>query len=302
MAQAAKPARPAIPPQTRPATRAAPVTRATPATRPTPRIATAASQATRAPATAPLAQTAGAARPAARPATRPQTQPIATPKLPAPTAPQASARRPAPTIVPPPAPDLAKRYLTFLSSPTFRIWVNDEPIQIFNTPAFRHLWFLWFLCWLTPGLFLAVWARTTVLGLRIPRGLVTSPLCLLWLIPVTLLPQWFMRHPAYLFGPETSSGWIPMPHVLLFYAVFFGFGAMYYACSNLASAGDPNSASARRPWWRDVTRWWWLSLPLALAVAYPIGKSYSSSRAATSLAITIYGWLMIFGMIGLSPC
>jgi len=284
VAQAAKPAlpvtRPVALPQTRPSS---------PATRPAPKIA-AATQPTRAPATGPLAQAAGTARPATRPATRPQTQPVAAAKPPAPATPQAPAR--------PPAPDLAQRYMTFMSSPTFRIWLNDEPVQIFTTPIFRHLWFLWFLCWLTPGLFLAVWA-TDALSLRIPRWLVTSPLCLLWLIPLTLLPQWFMRHPAYLFGPETSSGWIPMPHVLLFYAIFFGFGAMYYACGDFASDGTADRPAAPTSRWRDVTRWWWLSLPLALAVAYPLGKAYSSSRSATSLAITIYGWLMIFGLIGL---
>ena len=32
------------------------------------------------------------------------------------------------------------------------------------------------------------------------------------------------------FGPDTSVGLLPVPTILLYYAIFFFFGAMYFDC------------------------------------------------------------------------
>ena len=51
---------------------------------------------------------------------------------------------------------------------------------------------------------------------------------MLWFIPITMVPQWFMGRLTPGFGPDTSIGIIPQPHVFLYYMIFFGFGALYY--------------------------------------------------------------------------
>ncbi|MBD3268277.1 acyltransferase family protein, partial [bacterium] len=103
---------------------------------------------------------------------------------------------------------------------------------MFMIPVFHHLWFLWFLCWLVAGF--AVFAVfATWLGWKgASGGWILSPFRYLWLIPLTLLPQWYMSNPV--FGPDTSVGLLPLPHVLLFYAMFFGFGALYYFSNDTA--------------------------------------------------------------------
>ena len=41
-----------------------------------------------------------------------------------------------------------------------------------------------------------------------------------------MVPQSLMGVVSPGFGPDTSAGLLPMPQVLLYYAVFFGFGAL----------------------------------------------------------------------------
>ncbi|MGB0582979.1 MAG: acyltransferase family protein, partial [Limisphaerales bacterium] len=99
-------------------------------------------------------------------------------------------------------------------------------------PVFYHLWFLWFLCWLVAGfsvyalIFNAAGWQTT------PASLIASPVRFLWLIPLTMIPQWSMGKLYPVFGADTSIGILPMPHVMFYYAIFFGFGALYYDCKD----------------------------------------------------------------------
>ena len=88
----------------------------------------------------------------------------------------------------------------------------------------HHLWFLWFLLWLVGGF--AVSGRH--------RGSSEVPVeafglgRVMWLmIPVTIIPQLNMGDGgAYpIFGSDTSDALLPIPHVLLYYAIFFTFGA-----------------------------------------------------------------------------
>ena len=129
-------------------------------------------------------------------------------------------------------------------------------------PLFSHLWFLWFLWWLVLGL-----AAVSALGawlpsIRLPAWLVLSPARYLWLVPLTMIPQSFMgaggTYP--MFGPDTSTGPLPIPHVLAYYAIFFGFGALYYGFDDRSGR---------------VGKRWWLPLSIALLVVFPLGMALS---------------------------
>ena len=134
-------------------------------------------------------------------------------------------------------------------------------------PLFNHLWFLWFLWWLVLG-----YAAVSALGsrlpsLHLPAWLVLSPARYLWLVPLTMIPQWFMGDGGYspIFGPDTSSGPLPIPHVLAYYAVFFGFGAIYFGFDDRSGR---------------VGERWWLPLSIGLFVILPLGMALMRGRPA----------------------
>lgn len=166
---------------------------------------------------------------------------------------------------------------------------------LFHLPVFMHLWFLWFLCWLV-GAFLVYTRIAKVLRTdKLPRWLVLSPVNLLWLIPITMVPQAMMRPGS--FGPDASIGLLPIPSVLIYYAVFFFFGAVYW---------DTDDAHAQ------LGRRWYLSLPIALVLIFPIAFDLASgtlgltprfsddslNRLMGNFLQAIFTWLMVFGSIG----
>jgi hypothetical protein len=174
---------------------------------------------------------------------------------------------------------------------------------LMQMPLFNHLWFLWFLWWLVLGL-----AAVSALGARLPTTrlpawLVVSPACYLWLVPLTMLPQSFMGAggASPIFGPDTSAGLLPIPHVLGYYAIFFGFGALYYGFDDRSGR---------------VGEHWWLPLAIGLLVVFPVGMALSVGwPAPLSVAGVVldplprrilsvglqaaYPWLMTFGLMGL---
>lgn len=170
-------------------------------------------------------------------------------------------------------------------------WLNE-------TTVFILIWFLWFLCWMVAGF--AVYALIAErCGWRSPpRWLVLSPTGLLVLVPLTMIPQWFMGGSNAGFGPDISMGILPTPHILLYYALFFGFGVLYY------DAGDEGGALGRR--------WRW-TLPLALLVLFPLALEFATGTFGfrqfllserfyhpTSVALQVlYAWLMSFACMGL---
>jgi fucose 4-O-acetylase-like acetyltransferase len=172
-----------------------------------------------------------------------------------------------------------------------------EPIQalLFQLPIFMHLWFLWFLCWLIAAFLVYATLANALRISKLPRWLVCSPVSLLWLIPLTMLPQSFMNPDG--FGPDPSIGLLPIPSVLAYYAVFFFFGVLYW---------DMDDTDGR------LGREWAISLPIALIVVFPIGLDLVSGRfgiipslrdtALNSLAAdllqALFAWLMTFGLIG----
>jgi hypothetical protein len=157
-------------------------------------------------------------------------------------------------------------------------------LDLIRTPVFHHLWFLWFLCWLVPIFAAIAWAAERLRLPRVPRGLLHTPVSYLWLLPLLFIPQWFMGIDAPSFGPDTSTGIVPMPHLLLYYGIFFGFGALYY------DANDDEGRLGRR---------WWFLLPFALAIALPVGLATLPLRPVTAAAQVVYAWFMSFGTMGL---
>ena len=172
-------------------------------------------------------------------------------------------------------------------------WNVKTGFHAMLTPVFHHLWFLWFLCWLVGGF--AVYAMfAKLVGIEsLPNLLIVSPLRYLWLVPVTIIPQAFMG-PG--FGPDTSVGLIPFPHLLFYYAIFFGFGALYFDCADIR--GELGSR-------------WYITLPVALLLFF-IGAGIETGDAGIfedmpkflqqtiSVVIQVlYVWLMTFGLIGL---
>jgi peptidoglycan/LPS O-acetylase OafA/YrhL len=166
-------------------------------------------------------------------------------------------------------------------------------------PFFHHLWFLWFLCWLVAGFAIVVVVGRLLPRLPVPSFVVSSPWCLAWLVPLTMLTQSMMHEGGTMpgFGPDTSAGLVPMPHVLAHYAIFFGFGALLYGRAGVAPR---------------VGRGWWLQLPLALLLlpaALALGLQFpwalesiddpGMRRVLSTLAQVVYTWLMIFGLMGL---
>jgi hypothetical protein len=170
-------------------------------------------------------------------------------------------------------------------------------------PIFNHLWFLWLLWWLVLGLAAVAAIGKRLPAIRLPARLVMSPVRYLWLVPLTMVPQWFMGDggTSPMFGPDTSAGILPIPHVLGYYAVFFGFGAIYYGFDNLADR---------------VSQRWWLPLAIGLVLVFPLGMALSlgwpawlsaaigslDPQVRRVLAVGLqaaYPWLMTFGLMGL---
>ena len=163
-------------------------------------------------------------------------------------------------------------------------------------PLFHHLWFLWFLCWLVLAFALYAWIAGR-LKWKVPDRLVATPLRYAWLIPVAFVPQAMMGILGPNFGPDTSTGLIPIPQILVYYAIFFFFGAIYF------DSDDQEAKLGSR---------WYATLPLALLVVFPLGyemttghwgfsNEWLNSRlyrpAAVALQVT-YTWLMCFGLMG----
>lgn len=163
-------------------------------------------------------------------------------------------------------------------------------------PVFHHLWFLWFLCLLV--LAFAIYALIADrVKWKAPARLIATPLRYAWLIPVAFLPQAMMGILGPNFGPDTSTGLIPIPQILLYYAVFFFFGALYF------DSDDRDAKLGSR---------WYATLPLALLIVFPLGYEMATGHwgfsndwldsrlyrpAAVALQVA-YTWLMCFGLMG----
>ncbi len=166
--------------------------------------------------------------------------------------------------------------------------------------TFHHLWFLWFLLWLVAGfalVALAADARAKRVG-RTEGGAPSRALrAVMWLmIPLTLAPQLLMGGGGEIpvFGPDTSTGWIPLWHVLAYYALFFTFGALLYGRTGRSGA----------PRVETLGRWWWAILPATLLPMFLAALYFTYDPAGADWLIAsvlqvLYAWGMCIGLIGL---
>lgn len=160
---------------------------------------------------------------------------------------------------------------------------------LFQIPVFFHLWFLWFLCWYVCGFALIVKIASELQTPAVPGQWLTSGLRYLWLIPIASVAQYFMASAQYAFGPDTSVGLLPLPAVFAYYAIFFGYGALYFG------AGDEEVVVGRGFSWK---------LAFAILILFPAGLSLQgpdsiAGKILFAVMQVSYTWVMSFGMIGL---
>lgn len=175
--------------------------------------------------------------------------------------------------------------------------VADLLMQI---PLFAHLWFLWFLWWLVVGYAAVSAVGAWLPSVRLPGWLVLSPARYLWLVPLTMIPQSFMGggDAPVIFGPDPSAGLLPIPHVLAYYATFFGFGALYYGF-------DDRSGRVGERWWLPLSIGLLVVLPLGMALTQGwsgppgVGLGPLPRRTLSIFLQAAYPWLMTFGLMGL---
>ena len=160
-----------------------------------------------------------------------------------------------------------------LSSERLRVKFGEWSLHPVMTDVFHHLWFLWFLCWLV-----AAFAILAVTG-WLPSGRGRW-----WLVAASCLPQVVMGVSlAGSYGPDTSNGLLPRPHVLAYYGCFYFFGVATFA----AEGGDAR-----------LGRHWKLLLPTAV-VLLAAGIATMNDRLLATILQPAYAWTMSLGLIGL---
>jgi peptidoglycan/LPS O-acetylase OafA/YrhL len=160
-----------------------------------------------------------------------------------------------------------------LSAEWLRLGVGSWSLHLVQTNVFHHLWFLWFLCWLV--------AAFAILALA---GLLPTGRWRWWLVAASCVPQVVMgMSMAAGFGPDTSFGILPRPHLLAFYACFYFFGVATFAADGLDT---------------QLGRHWKLLLPTAIALLVA-GIATMHDRLLASVLQPAFAWTMSLGLIGL---
>ncbi len=171
---------------------------------------------------------------------------------------------------------------------------------LMQMPLFHHLWFLWFLWWIVVGYAVLCAIGSRSLSFRLPDRLLLSPTRYLWLIPLTMIPQWYMGEygTVPIIGPDTSTGLVPIPHVFAYYSIFFGFGAIYFGF-------EDRTGHVGERWWLPLTLGFMVILPLLLALTQgwtgPAGYGLTPiARRIIVVALqSTYPWFITFGLVGL---
>ena len=156
--------------------------------------------------------------------------------------------------------------------------------------SFYHLWFLWFLLWLIAGFVVVAFAVE-----RLPSGSDRLGSVVMWgLIPAVLGPQLLMGDEGAIrvFGPDTSTGIVPIWHVLAYYGCFFAFGALLFGRVNRAG----------RPLVETIGRWWPVLLPAGFLVVFPVALHVTFETDMSWLLASVlqvaYAWLAIVSLLG----
>ena len=134
---------------------------------------------------------------------------------------------------------------------------NDLWRMLTTGRVFHHLWLFWFLCWLILAFALYATLADRFEWAGPPRKIILSPIRYLWLIPLTMAPQWFMAGKGAIpsFGPDNSLAILPMPYIIMYYGIFFFWGAFYYDCDDADAI---------------VGKQWIITMPIALLVIFPV--------------------------------
>ena len=167
----------------------------------------------------------------------------------------------------------------------------------------QHIGFLWIVCLLIPlFVFCAVIAPRLPRKVKIAR-LVLSPYRYMWLIPLTMIPQWFMTAEGVIagFGPDHSASLLPPTRLIFYYGIFFFFGVLYHNCHD-------NRVKLGKHWVVALLTALLLVFPLGVAISLlrfvlPIpGFGFHLSAMQYLLAVALqatFTWVMIAGMMGL---
>ena len=150
----------------------------------------------------------------------------------------------------------------------------------------HHLWFLYDLLWLVAGFSALIIVPSNALFKNITQYLAESPLRLLWLVPITCVPQYFMQD----FGPDTSVELKPNFIKLSYYFIFFAYGAACY--------GRPGFTEKAGRYWPF---YFLAALPvliIGILLYEKIPQSESTYKPLAALCSATYAWLMILGFIG----
>jgi peptidoglycan/LPS O-acetylase OafA/YrhL len=160
-----------------------------------------------------------------------------------------------------------------LSAEWLRVHIGPWSVHLVQTNVLHHLWFLWSLCWLV-----AAFALLAATGL-LPTGRGHW-----WLVAASCVPQLVMGMSMTAgYGPDTSFGFLPRPHVLAFYACFYFFGVATFAAEGLDTR---------------LGRHWSLLLPTAV-VLLVAGLVTINDRLLASVLQPAFAWTMSLGLIGL---
>ena len=177
--------------------------------------------------------------------------------------------------------------------------------------TFHHLWFLWFLLWLVAGFGLIAWAADALARRRsggsgeesAARARRPALRTVMWLmLPLTLIPQLLMGGGGEIpvFGPDTSTGWVPLWHVLAYYALFFAFGCLLY--DQTGRTGAPRVETLGKRWWAVLPATFFVIFPTALFFTFDPGIIEWLGDSAwlwASIGQVLYAWGMCIGLIGL---
>ncbi len=145
---------------------------------------------------------------------------------------------------------------------------------LINTPVFIVIWFLWFLCWFLAVFSIYAWVARACGWKSAPRWLLLSPGGFAVWVLLTMVPQWFMYFSDGNFGPDTSMGILPMPHVFVYYGLFFFFGVLYFDINDDGVLGR---------------RWRW-TLPVTVGLLLPVAAEIASGNLGFRESIVPRSW------------